>query len=187
MLAIIPVKGLDEAKSRLAPVLSPTERQTLVLEMLDCVLEACVEAEAISAILVVTPDERIAPTDGVLIDAGAGHAQAIAEALADPRAAGGVVIVMGDCPLALPDALDRLAEAAQPVALAPASDGGLNALALRDPLAFEPIFGVPESARLTAERAEAAGLDAVVLDEPLLAFDVDRPSDLERLRALVAV
>jgi 2-phospho-L-lactate guanylyltransferase len=187
VLAIVPVKGLDESKSRLAPVLSPTERQTLVLEMLDCVLEACTEAESISAVLVVTPDERIASADDVLIDTGAGHAPAIAQALRDPRAAGGAVVIMGDCPLALPDALDRLAEAAQPVALAPASDGGLNALALRDPLAFEPVFGVPQSARLTAERAQAAGLDALVLDEPLLAFDVDHPADLERLRALVAV
>jgi 2-phospho-L-lactate guanylyltransferase len=187
VLAIVPVKGLDEGKSRLAPVLSPTERAILVREMLDCVLEACTEADSVTGILVVTPDERIAPGEGVLIDDGVGHAEAVAKALADPRAAEGAVVVMGDCPLALPDALDRLADAAQPVALAPASDGGLNALALRDPLAFEPAFGIPESARVTAERARTAGLDPVVLDEPLLAFDVDRPADLERLRALVAV
>jgi 2-phospho-L-lactate/phosphoenolpyruvate guanylyltransferase len=186
VLAIVPVKGLDGAKTRLAGVLSPSERAELVLTMLDCVLEACAESAAIDEILVVTPDERVARGDAVLVDEGAGHAPAIARALADPRARGGAVVVMADCPLVLPEAIDRLAEAAQPVAIARATDGGMNALAVRDPAAFEPAFGVRHSARRTDERARAAGVDAVILDDPLLAFDVDRPADLERLRGLVA-
>jgi 2-phospho-L-lactate guanylyltransferase len=186
VLAIVPVKGLRDSKSRLAAVLTEAERGVLVREMLDCVLEACAEAAAIEATLVVTPDPALAPELDALVDGGVGHAEAIAQALADPRADGGAVVVMADCPLALPEALDRLVEAAGPVALAPAEDGGLNALALRNPQAFEPAFGVPEAARVTVERARAAGLEPAVLDEPLLAFDVDRPADLERLRALVA-
>jgi 2-phospho-L-lactate guanylyltransferase (CobY/MobA/RfbA family) len=63
----------------------------------------------------------------------------------------------------------------------------MNALALRPPGAFEPAFGVRQSARRTEERARAAGIEPVVVDDPLLAFDVDRPADLERLRGLVAV
>jgi 2-phospho-L-lactate guanylyltransferase len=186
VLAIVPVKGRQDAKSRLADVLSDAERETLVREMLGCVLEACADATAVDATLVVTPDPELAPGIDVLVDDGVGHAEAIAQALADPRAEAGVVVVMGDCPLALPEALDRLVEAAAPVALAPADDGGVNALALREPRAFEPAFGVPDAARVMVERARAAGFEPVVLDEPLLAFDVDQPADLERLRSLVA-
>jgi 2-phospho-L-lactate guanylyltransferase (CobY/MobA/RfbA family) len=72
--------------------------------------------------------------------------------------------------------LDALADAARPVALAPSHDGGVNALALRDPALFEPTFGVP--AETTIERARAAGLDPAIVDDPSLAFDVDRPEDL---------
>ena len=186
MLAIVPVKGLESGKSRLAPVLSSGERAELVLRMLDFVLEACSQSAAIQRTLVVTPDGRIARGDDILIDDGVGHARAIRTALLDRRAATGAIVVMADCPLVVPEALDRLADAARPVALAPAEDGGLNALALARSNLFDPAFGVPDAARVTAERARAAGIEPTVVDDPLLAFDVDRPSDLARLRTLAA-
>ena len=74
-----------------------------------------------------------------------------------------------------------LARAATPVALVPAVDGGLNALALSSPDLFQPVFGVPDAAARTIESARVAGIEPAVVDEPLLAFDVDRPSDLKRL------
>ena len=187
VLAIVPVKGLDGAKTRLAPLLRPDERAALVRRMLADVLAACEASEAVRATLVVTPQPELAPEGvDVLVDSGEGHAPALAAALRDPRAAGGVLVVMADCALATPDALDRLADAARPVALAPAQDGGLNALVLRDPAAFEPVFGVPQAAALTAERARAAGFEPAVLDEPSLALDVDEPGDLRNLPRLEA-
>lgn len=176
MLAIVPVKGLDGAKTRLAPILSADERARLVAEMLERVLAACAEAGAIERTLLVTPDPRLA-RDGadLLLDAGTGHADAVALALADPRAAGGVVVVMGDCPLATAASLDALAAAADPLALAPARDGGVNALALRHVNGFRPRFGVP--ARTTVAEARAAGLEPAVVADPLLELDVDRPED----------
>lgn len=182
MLAIVPVKGLDGAKTRLAPLLAEPERARLVVEMLDRVLAACREADAIARTLLVTPDPALR-RDGVdvLLDAGTGHADAVALALADPRAAGGALVVMADCPLATGEALDALAAAARPLALVPSRDGGVNALALRAVDAFRPRFGVP--AETTAAEARAAGLEPAVLDEPLLALDVDRPEDYELLLA----
>jgi 2-phospho-L-lactate/phosphoenolpyruvate guanylyltransferase len=178
MLAIVPVKGLDGAKSRLAPALAPGERAKLVVAMLDRVLAACEASTAISRTLLVTPEPRLA-RDGVdlLLDAGTGHADAIAAGLADPRARDGAIVVMADCPYVTPEALDALAQAAKPFALAPSRDGGVNALALRDPKLFQPTFGVP--AATTIERARAAGLEPAILDDPSLALDVDRPEDLE--------
>jgi 2-phospho-L-lactate guanylyltransferase len=178
VLAIVPVKGLDGAKSRLAPALAPDERAMLVVAMLDRVLAACEASTAISRTLLVTPEPRLA-RDGVdlLLDAGTGHADAIAAGLADQRARDGAIVVMADCPHVTPEALDALAEAARPFALAPSRDGGVNALALRDPDLFEPTFGVP--AATTIERARAAGIEPAILDDPSLALDVDRPEDLE--------
>ena len=182
MLAIVPVKGRD-GKSRLAPALSPGERRRLVQAMLADVLAACRTARAVSAVLVVTPDEDLVPDDvDVLLDDGIGHAEAVARGLADYRARDAALVVMADCPLASADALDRLAASAEPVALVPARDGGMNALALRTHVGFRPAFGVPHAADVTAARARAAGLQPVILDDPRLAFDVDVARDVWRLR-----
>ena len=185
VLAIVPVKGLDGAKTRLAPLLAPTERAAVVRWMLQQVLGACAASEAVHRTLVVTPQPALAPAEvEVLVDRDEGHAAALAAALADRRASPGALVVMADCPLVTAEALDRLAGAAQPVALAPARDGGLNALALRDPTLLEPVFGVPHAARLTAERVRAAGFEPVVLEDRAFADDVDTPSDLRKLPAL---
>lgn len=183
VLAVVPVKGLGGAKSRLSPVLSEEERARLVLDMLERVLAACAGAAAITQTLLVTPDRGLTQ-EGVdlLVDAGTGHPEAIALALADPRAQAGALVVMGDCPLAAPESLDALAAAARPLALAPSRDGGVNALALRESDLLAPAFGQPVAA--TIARARAAGVEPVVVDDPLLALDVDRPEDLELLVAL---
>ena len=182
MLAVVPVKGRDGAKTRLAPLLPPEERTRLVLDMLERVLGACAEAKAIMGTLLVTPEPGFAPVGvEVLQDAGTGHADAIAAALRDKRARAGVLIVMADCPLVRPESLDALATAARPLALAPSRDGGVNALALRPVDGFAPTFGVPVEETLAAARA--AGIDPAVLDDPLLALDVDRPEDYEAMLA----
>jgi len=182
VLAIVPVKSLNGAKTRLTPLLTPDERAELVRAMLAAVLAACAESEAVTSTLVVTPEPGLAPAGvEVLVDSGDGHAAAVASALADSRAANGALVVMADCPLATGGSLDRLATVAAPVALVPALDGGLNALTLSSPGLFEPSFGVPGAAARTVARARAAGIEPAVLDEPLLAFDVDRPADLKRL------
>jgi 2-phospho-L-lactate guanylyltransferase len=178
VLAIVPFKGLDGAKTRLAAVLSAEERARLALEMLGRVVAACDGASSIERTLLVTPEPEAVPAGvEVLVDDGRGHAEAIALALDDPRArGGGVVVVMADCPLAAPEALDTLARSARPLALVPALDGGVNALALRDPARFTPSFGVP--AMETIEHARRAGIEPFVLDDERLSLDVDRPEDL---------
>ena len=150
--------------------------------MLERVLAACAGSRAIERTLLVTPAPGPAASDvETLADAGTGHADAIAQALADPRAAGGAAVVMADCPLVTPDALDELLEAARPVAVAPSADGGVNALAVRSPGVFAPAFGIPDAAAVTIARARAAGLEPAVLDDARFALDVDEPADLARL------
>jgi 2-phospho-L-lactate/phosphoenolpyruvate guanylyltransferase len=182
VLAVVPVKGRDGAKTRLAPLLQPEERTRLVLDMLERVLEACAGAETITGTLLVTPEPGFVPAGvEILTDAGTGHADAIALALEDERARKGALVVMADCPLVRPESLDALAFAAAPIALAPSRDGGVNALALRAVNGFVPPFGVPVAETLGAARA--AGLEPAVVDDPLLALDVDRPEDYEAMLA----
>jgi 2-phospho-L-lactate/phosphoenolpyruvate guanylyltransferase len=182
VLAIVPVKGLDGAKTRLASVLSPAERSALVAEMLDWVLRACAEATAIRRTLLVTPDRSLAREGvDVLVDGGTGHPDAIASALVDPRARAGAVVVMADCPLATPESLDDLAAAARPLALVPSHDGGVNALAIRETTAFAPRFGTTAE-RMVAE-ARGTGLQPAVVHDGRLELDIDRPEDYELLLA----
>jgi len=61
-------------------------------------------------------------------------------------------------------------------AIAPAEDGTTNALGLKDPLLFAPLYG-PGS----AERFRAHFEHSVSVDRPGLRDDVDRLADLERL------
>ena len=177
MLAIVPFSGLDGAKSRLAAVLSPEERARLAAEMLGRVLDACANASSIERTLLVTTDRGL-ERDGVdvLLDEGTGHADAVRLALADRRAGSGVIVVMADCPLVTSESLDALIEAARPLALVPARDGGVNALALRDQGAFSPAFGVPAEETIAAARA--AGIEPAIVEDERLSVDVDRPEDL---------
>jgi 2-phospho-L-lactate guanylyltransferase len=181
VLAIVPVQRLDRAKSRLAPALGDEARAALVVGMLDAVLDACRGAAAVDGVLVVTPDAGLARGANVLLDDGVGHAAAVASALADPRAAGGALVVMADCPLVHAESLDALAAAARPLALVPSRDGGVNALALSAVNGFVPPFGVPLEETLGAARA--AGLEAAVVEDPHLALDVDTPEDYEAMLA----
>jgi 2-phospho-L-lactate/phosphoenolpyruvate guanylyltransferase len=177
VLAIVPFRGLDGAKSRLASVLSPEERARVAAEMLDRVLDACASATSIRRTLLVTPDPGLGSRGvDVLVDEGTGHADALRLALADQRARNGAIVVMADCPLVTSESLDDLIEAARPLALVPARDGGVNALALRDPRVFSPTFGVPAEATIAAARA--ARLDPVIVADERLSLDVDRPEDL---------
>ena len=186
MLAIVPANAPRSAKSRLAGLLTRAERAELVAAMLADVVDACAGARSVSEVLVVTPEPGVAPAGTrVLLDAGRGHAAAIALALGQ-SAGEDAVVVMADCPLVTSASIDALAGAARPIALCPAADGGTNALALRPAGIVDPAFGVPEGAAGVAARAAARGREAAVVADPLLALDLDTPDDLRSVLELGA-
>lgn len=97
-------------------------------------------------------------------------------------------LLMGtDCPVLKPQALRRAARWLQggaDVVLAPAEDGGYTLIAARRISAqvFANVdWGTPEVMRQTQRNIARAGLRARLLPA---VWDVDRPSDLDRLRAL---
>jgi 2-phospho-L-lactate guanylyltransferase len=54
--AIVPVKPLNRSKSRLSPVLTGKQRETLSKQMLELTLKTLKQVEAISGILVISRD-----------------------------------------------------------------------------------------------------------------------------------
>ena len=118
---IVPVKGLDDAKSRLAAALAPALRARLVLAMLEDVLAAARAAHD-GTLLVVTPDTRYeeiaARVDASLLrDDGNGYNAAVSCAFASPvaREAAAAVVLPADQarahPAELRSALAALREA----------------------------------------------------------------------------
>ncbi|MFZ5653644.1 MAG: 2-phospho-L-lactate guanylyltransferase [Pseudomonadota bacterium] len=192
--ALIPVKPLAQAKTRLAGVLAPAERRALVLHMLDDLLAALDEVAGLAGIALVSADPAVAELGAarglrVLPEPRPGLNAALRGALAALAAegAGRVLILPADIPLADGAALRRLlaaAPAAGPAAaLVPAAaDGGTNALLLAPPGLLEPAFGPGSCARFQ-RAARESGVTPVLLELPQLALDIDRPGDLLALES----
>ena len=189
-VALIPVKKLSQAKARLAPVLNEAARRELALAMYRDVLAAALACDAIDRVAVVSRDEealaiaREAGAEGLAEAGGLNEALTSAAQQVIDRGATRIVVLAADLPLVDSEAIAAVTEAEADVAVAPSADGGTNALALqREAIGFE--YGRDSAARHLAA-ARDTGLRALRLDLPALALDIDRPADLEKLRAEAA-
>jgi 2-phospho-L-lactate guanylyltransferase len=184
---LVPVKRLDHAKTRLAAVLSADERAELMRDLLAGVLVAAKRAD-VGAVTVVSADDL--PLNGFprFDDRGLpwndGLAEAMRAVVSEPIAA----VVSADLPQVTAEEIRELVAATpeRGMAVARALDGGTNAVSMRPPGVVMTYFGEPSSAAVHERAATAAGLEVCVVDLPGLAFDVDTPDDLARLRHLVA-
>ncbi|MEO0495395.1 MAG: 2-phospho-L-lactate guanylyltransferase [Actinomycetota bacterium] len=180
---LIPIRSFDDAKTRLAGVLSPADRRRLAIAMAERVVHAARDLP----VHVVTDDPDVLRWAERLGAAGLapgvnGLNESIAAAVAalaagdDPPAR--VIIAHADLPLA---------EDLRVV------DGPGVAIAPDDPRDGSNVMSIPLDAGFTfhygpgsfdAHRAEAdrLGLAVTVIDEPTLALDVDDPGDLVRLQ-----
>lgn len=180
--AIIPVKGTDLGKQRLAGVLAAAPRQDLVAAMLRHVVAAIEGAAGIDRIALLGPSRHGLPDRYELLpDPGTGLNPALTSAFAAATAAGSarVVIVFADLPQ-LTSAEVTLLATAQGIAIAPDRHGtGTNALALPLPAAsgFTFAFGPDSFARHQAEAARI-GLPLTAIHSPGLQRDIDEPADL---------
>ena len=184
---IVPHRGLDASKSRLAPVLSPHERGELAAHLLRRVL--LIARRAVPDVVVISPSEdlgelvqecgaRLLVQRGMGLNAGLDQAReaALVEGVET------LVVLHGDLPeLDVPDVEALVAALPRQggVAIAPDRAGsGTNGLALRPPDVISFRFGVGSLAA-HREAAEAAGAPMVIVERSGLAFDVDTPDDLD--------
>ena len=187
---LVPLKRLGGAKSRLAEFLSPAARAELMQAMLADVLAAVREASGVARITLVS-SERAAPAlareHGVAWwdDRGLPWNDALLAAMHEVVREPAVAVVSADIPLVVAEEIEALL-AATPgsgIAIARATDGGTNAVALRPAAVLKTCFGSPGSAELHARRAREENLESVIVDRLGLALDLDTPEDVERFLA----
>ncbi len=190
-IALIPVKRLEQSKSRLLPELADAARQALTLAMLEDLIEALARSGCIDRIVVTTPDPQVARRAEaagaeVLIRPEPGLNAALEDAAQRlaPAPDEALLIVLGDVAGALPEDLRQLVCAAGSLPatragiwLAPSADGGTSALLLRPARAIPFCFG-PASAARHREAARAANVAYHELALASLAIDLDQPEDL---------
>ncbi|MFE3793769.1 2-phospho-L-lactate guanylyltransferase [Nocardia tengchongensis] len=199
--AVIAVKSLGLAKSRLADGLAPEYRPRLVLAMLEDTVTAAVATPAIASVTVVTPDPTVAgvvralgarvhPEPEVIAPHTSGLNAALAAGAEGVRRAHGSVDLLAlqaDLPALRAAELGELLRSARHHRSVVTDHDGSGTVALLvrgggdDPLnaALNPLFG-PDSAR----RHIAGGAVEVLGEWPGLRQDVDTAADLERAVAL---
>lgn len=187
---IVPHRGLEAAKTRLAPSLDPEERVMLASQLLQRVLkvsrEVSGDVEVISpsrplAEIVEAAGARLAVQRGMGLNEGLDQArsQAILDGIDT------LIVLHGDLPNLAAADIETLvgalpADGDAGVAIAPDRAGtGTNALALRPPGVIPFRFGAGSFAAHAAE-VERAGVSCVAVNRGGLAFDLDTPDDLRR-------
>jgi 2-phospho-L-lactate/phosphoenolpyruvate guanylyltransferase len=186
--ALVPVKARTAGKQRLAQALCEETRTRLIAQMLEHVLATIRQCPDVAGVFVVTPDRGgLAPALRVLPDAGAGLNEALHAALPQLQIEGAraVAIISADLPLLTNADVAALVQAghAAGIALAPDHTGsGTNALCLTLPTAFRFQFGPGSLARHSAE-ATRLGSAAALVKRDGLAFDIDEPADIEKLKS----
>ena len=180
---LVPVKRLDDAKSRLAEALSAAERADLMREMLDHVLRTAEEAN-VGTVTVVSAEQLQLNGIARFDDRGLPWNDALQAAMDEVVSEPVVAVVSADLPLLTPDDVRALVAVTplRGLAIARAHDGGTNAVSMRPPGVLPTCFGEQGSAALHERAAWIAGADAHMLDRPGLAFDIDTPEDLAAWR-----
>lgn len=184
-VAVVPLKALGLAKSRLADHLDGPRRRELTAWMFARVVAACRAAVGIGDILVVAGDEdaaRLARDLGldVLVPPVPGLAAAMTAADRATWRAAASLVVAADLPLARGPDLDAVCRAGRRgpcVVVAPTQDGGTAALLRRPPTVTTTAFG-PDSAAAHLRAGRAAGARSVRVVAPALTLDVDTPGHL---------
>jgi 2-phospho-L-lactate guanylyltransferase len=198
--AIVPIRGLETAKTRLGEDLDAEERLELVTDLLTRTLVATRDAARVAGTVVVTKDPAAAGLAQEhraigLVERAPGLNEAIvaARSVAVARGATAIVVLPADLPGIEALAVDSLVEAAARAARSGGDGGaagprgivaivgdrhgsGTNALLVSPPARIEPAFGPGSLARHRAAAA-ASGAQVVELDGPL-SFDLDTAADL---------
>ena len=191
MWVVVPVKRFSNAKTRLAPLLSAAERESLAQVMLNDVLRAIAESRRVAGVLVVSREVRarysVERIGGLFVEeSGMGLSTAIVQAgdwLAT-HGQRGLLMIPGDVPLVSGREIDEVLLAhrgAPAVSLVPDREhDGTNALAVSPVDAIPFAFGAGSFAK-HRQAAQVAGINPHIALLPGLALDIDNPIDLQTL------
>jgi 2-phospho-L-lactate/phosphoenolpyruvate guanylyltransferase len=193
--AIIPVKETQDAKQRLAPVLSAPDRQALALAMLEDVLDAVTGTKSLGGVTLVTVDPQAIVlahrygAETIADGAHDGHTGAVTAGARHLIARGRrtMLTLPGDLPLVTAAEIEQLLAAHGPApafTIAPAHDDqGSNAILMSPPDAVPLRFG-EDSFFPHLAAARAVDIEPCVVRLPGIAFDIDNPQDLHHFARL---
>ncbi len=186
LLFVIPMKDPALAKSRLSEVLTDAVRARLAMALFRRTLGFLAEAQPDVDVLVVSESEVIkAETTGYFLrQTGSGLNEAVTEGAAWAAVRGYAAICVLPADLADPSAEDlaRLLALGAGVSIAPAHDGGTNALLVSPPDAISFCYG--KGSFLAHQRA-AAGQPCTIMPLESFRYDIDTSADLARVRGVV--
>ena len=192
--ALIPVKGFERGKSRLAEVLPPSERAAFSQELFDHVVRVLQTSPSVDGVAIVSDSmEARAHAEGLGAIAledpkgNRGLADVVDAALRDLEARGAtsVLICMSDLPELSEEDIESVArqlDEADVVLVPDLLQRGTNVIAARPPSVLPSCLGHEDSLRRHRERARDLGLTVSVQLRNGISFDVDNPRDLARLR-----
>ncbi|MSQ11933.1 MAG: 2-phospho-L-lactate guanylyltransferase [Dehalococcoidia bacterium] len=195
ILAVVPMKPLDSAKSRLAPSLSERQRTAIAVRLLKTVLSAATACPSVSRTCVVGGDARVQEAAAAIgaaweDDGGADLNTVLDAAFGRWFHQGGdaALFLPADLPLVERGDLGRLVEASgglRAVVLAPAArDGGTNAVLMPRTLRFPFRLGPGGSYERHLRQAKGLGYPVARYAGEAVGLDVDTLDDLNRWRSL---
>ena len=192
--AIVPVKPLKNAKSRLSAVLSPEQRFELAQAMFRHVLSVLATAPDVSGVLVISRDTKAL---AIAREMGAKTIQESAISDLNPalmRAtmilkswrADAVLVLPADLPFVQADDIQALIGLGKEQSIVIATDhngDGTNALLARPPGLIQFDYG-PGSYQRHIDSAKRAGIEVFTYHSDSLASDIDVPADLDLYRRM---
>jgi len=195
--AIIPVKPLKNAKSRLSGVLSTDERYDFAQAMFKHVLSVVISVPQITGTLVISRDTKAL---SIARDMGAKTIQESmvsdlnpallrATAIVNSWRAEAVFVLPADLPfISVEDVKQMVALGREPNSIVIATDDqedGTNALLVRPPGLIEYSYGVG-SYRKHLDNAKKVGAQIIPYFSDRIALDIDVPEDLALYHAILA-
>jgi len=184
---IVPVKKLEDAKSRLSPLLLDNERREFCLKMLEDVLASVKTTRHVNQTVVMGKDVEVFQVakgfDAVPLTEGQpGLNQAISEAISwcIQRGATSTLVLPADIPLVTPMDLNRILSLGEKAAvvISPSRNGsGTNALLLNPPNIIPTFYG-QHSFQRHIEKAHVRAIRLRTLRSSRIALDIDTVEDL---------
>jgi 2-phospho-L-lactate/phosphoenolpyruvate guanylyltransferase len=186
-IAVIPIKGLLDSKTRLSHSYSPQDRKKIIIALAKDVLTAVEESGLFNRVIVVSPDRNVEkevdlPASSFLHQEGQGLNAGIRQStlLAMREKASSVAVLLADIPLIEPHDLKELysvGSVTQRVVLSPSLKGGTNVMIRAPPDLIAPAYGRWSFSNHLRE-AQKIGVPVYSVSNQRLSFDVDTPEDL---------
>jgi 2-phospho-L-lactate guanylyltransferase len=206
--AIVPVKPLQDSKSRLSHILSPDERAELTRAILGHTLEVLEDVKGIFRTLVVSRDPAVlkvarqhgASTFGESDRQDLNMALTRATHIAVAQQANSVLILPSDLPFLTPEDVEMMITGVELDGQSANGNGyhyqkraitictdhnedGTNALLVSPPTGFTFRYG-PDSFNLHLEEAARLGMSRRIVHAPGIKFDLDTERDWKTYRVM---